>query len=147
MNVHWTLPCDVSSVGDARWALRSMLDEAGSPVDESNAAAMVITELLANAIIHSDRNSDLVEVVIESSERQIHIEVTDHNPGAPVQREVNRDAPSGRGLTIVDALSTAWGWDRMDGEGNRVWCDVPRSGDPPGGTFGRDRAPGVGRGF
>jgi anti-sigma regulatory factor (Ser/Thr protein kinase) len=148
MNVHWSLPCDVSSVGDARWALRGLLAEAGSPVDESDAAAMVITELLANAIVHSERESDQIEVVIESTDSQLHIEVVDHNTSAPGQRAITLDAASGRGLRIVEALSSAWGWDHVDGDGNRVWCDVPRSGEPPGRTGGSlppDPAPGIGR--
>jgi anti-sigma regulatory factor (Ser/Thr protein kinase) len=143
MNVRWTLPCEVSSVGDARGALRSMLEEAGSCLDESDAAAMVITELLSNAIIHADGADDQIEVVIESSDRQIHIEVTDHNTRAPVQRQVDVDAAAGRGLTIVGALSTAWGWDRVDGDGNRVWCDVPRSGAERDGPMHRGPAHGV----
>lgn len=136
MNIHWTLPCEVSSVSDARWALRSMLEEAGSTVDQSDAAAMVITELLANAIVHSEHRTEYVDVVVQSSAEQIHIEVTDHNPQPPVAREISVDAPSGRGLTIVDALSSAWGWDRIEGDRKRVWCDVPMSGWGGGGPGG-----------
>ena len=136
MNIRWTLPSDVSSVGDVRWALRNVLEGAGSPLDESDAAALVITELLANAIVHADCENGLVNVVIKSSDDQIHIEVTDHNRCPPVQAEnVRPDALSGRGLSIVDALSSSWGWDRVD-DGNRVWCDVPRSGGPVVGRGG-----------
>jgi anti-sigma regulatory factor (Ser/Thr protein kinase) len=128
VNAHWTLPCETASVGDARGALRSLLRGAGSSADECNAAAMVMSELMTNAVVHSDnRRDEQVEVVIEFSERQIHIEVLDHNPHTPVQRDIDLDAPSGRGLTIVDALSSAWGWDPIEGFGKRVWCDVPRT--------------------
>ena len=151
MNVHWTVPCEPSSVGDARWTLRSFLEEAGTSTDESDAAAMVITELLANAIVHAVRRSDLIEVAVESSDHQIHIEVTDHNPGRPVPREISLDAASGRGLTIVDALTSAWGWDPLEGDGKRVWGDVPRSRKPQGGPGAMVQVPGPasgpGRGF
>jgi anti-sigma regulatory factor (Ser/Thr protein kinase) len=131
VNAHWTLPCAASSVGDARGALCSLLRGAGSSLDESDAAEMVISELMTNAVVHSfDRRDEQIEVVVEFSERQIHIEVLDHNPRAPVQRDVGLDAPSGRGLTIVDALSTAWGWEPIQGVGKRVWCDVPRTACP-----------------
>ena len=150
MNAHWKVPYEVSSVTDARWALRSMLEEAGSSTDESDAAAMVITELLANAIVHSERRNEFIDVVVQSSAEQIHIEVTDHNPRPPVQREISRDASSGRGLTIVDALSSAWGWERVEGDGKRVWCDMPLSGTLGGagggqGGMRRDSASGIPR--
>lgn len=148
MSVRWTLPCEVSSVGDARRALRNVLEEVGSSIDERNAAAMVITELLANAIIHADRAGGQIEVVIECSDRQIHIEVTDQNARAPVRREVDIDAAAGRGLAIIDSLSTAWGWDRIGGEGdgNRVWCDVPRPGTERDAPTHRGPAPRFGGG-
>jgi hypothetical protein len=96
---------------------------------------MVISELMTNAVVHSDdrRRDEQIEVVIEFSERQIHIEVLDHNPRPPVQRDIGGDAPSGRGLSIVDALSSAWGWDPINGVGKRVWCDVPRAAVPADG--------------
>jgi len=146
MSVRWTLPCEVSSAGDARRALRNILEDAGSSIDERNAAAMVITELLANAIIHADRADGQIEVVIECSDHQIHIEVTDQNARVPVRQEVNVDAAAGRGLTIIDALSTAWGWDRIGGDGNRVWCDVPRSGAERGARTHSGPAPRFGAG-
>ena len=140
MNAHWTLPCAASSVGYARGAVRGVLEAAGSSSDERDAAALVITELLANAIIHGGRSQDRIEVTVESSERRIHIEVEDRNPRPPVQREIDADAPFGRGLVIVDALSSAWGWDPIDGAGKRVWCDVPRTGEPSRGRTLRGHA-------
>jgi anti-sigma regulatory factor (Ser/Thr protein kinase) len=135
VKAHWTLPCEASSVGHARGALRSLLRGEGSSIDESNAATMVVSELMTNAVVHSDdrRRDEQIEVVIECSDRQIHIEVLDHDPRPPVPRDIDPDAPSGRGLTIVDALSSAWGWDPVDGMGKRVWCDVPRAGCQAGG--------------
>src|SRR5579864_467993 len=56
VNAHWTLPCAASSVGYARGAVRGVLEAAGSSSDERDAAALVITELLANAIIHGGRS-------------------------------------------------------------------------------------------
>ena len=128
MNARWTLPCVASSVGYARGAVRGLLADAGSSADETDAAAMVVTELLGNAIIHSGRSQELIEVTVESSDRRIHIEVEDRNPRPPAPRAIDVDAPFGRGLMIVDALSSAWGWDPIDGDGKRVWCDVPRTG-------------------
>jgi serine/threonine-protein kinase RsbW len=130
VNAHWTLPCAASSVTFARGALRGLLEDAGSSADERDAAAMVITELMANAIIHSGRSQDQIVVTVASSDRQIRIEVEDRNPRPPVPRDIDVDAPFGRGLMIVDALSSAWGWDAIDGDGKRVWCDVPRTGTP-----------------
>jgi anti-sigma regulatory factor (Ser/Thr protein kinase) len=131
VNVHLAFPCEVSSVGNARFALRNVLAEAGSTLDECDAAATVMTELLANAIVHSQRCSQPIEVAIACSDRRIHIEVLDHNAQAPAPRQIASDALSGRGLSIVDALTSDWGWNAV-GDGNRVWGDVPRGFAPPG---------------
>ena len=93
---------------------------------------------------------DVPGLVRAATAEQIHIEVTDHNPWPPVQREISLDAASGRGLTIVDALSSAWGWERVEGDGKRVWCDMPLSGTPGGtgsgpGAMHRDSASSIRR--
>jgi anti-sigma regulatory factor (Ser/Thr protein kinase) len=102
-----------------------MLADAGSTVDEAEAASLVVSELLANAIVHSERPDEPIEIAVACSEQRIHIEVVDHNGQPPAQREIKVDAPSGRGLMIVDALTSDWGWNSLE-DGNRVWCDVPR---------------------
>lgn len=130
MTIHWSMPCDESSLGDARLALRSMLTEMGTGTAERDAALLVMTELLTNAIVHADQQRQPIEVVVACTEQQIHIEVMDHNPQPPIRQRIPLDTSSGRGLAIVDELTSAWGW-RSVGEGNRVWCDLPRQGASP----------------
>jgi hypothetical protein len=52
--------------------------------------------------------------------------VSDEHRGRPSPRGYNESAVDGRGLRLVDSLSTRWGV-VADAEGKTVWCLVPRS--------------------
>lgn len=66
----------------------------------------------------------------------LRIEVTDGSPNPPVLRRVPPDAESGRGMFIVDALTTEWSYSFLPaGLGKTVYCVLPavRQAAPPGG--------------
>ncbi|MHB9861550.1 ATP-binding protein [Streptomyces sp. YIM S03343] len=55
------------------------------------------------------------------------ISVTDASPDAPVMRRSVEEAEAGRGLLLVDALSSRWGYEvREQGTRSRkvVWAEV-----------------------
>lgn len=51
------------------------------------------------------------------------LEVWDASPAQPVLREPDLAAESGRGLCLVEALSSRWGQRPADG-GKVVWCEI-----------------------
>jgi hypothetical protein len=51
--------------------------------------------------------------------------VTDLSPDPPVKRDPAGDTEHGRGLHIVDALSTSWGW-RTEARGKAVYAILAR---------------------
>ena len=55
----------------------------------------------------------------------IRVEVADDSTAPPVLREATPREPGGRGLALVEALSTSWGFDIHD-DGKVVWFEVPR---------------------
>ena len=69
-------------------------------------AGVVVTELLSNAT-HACRSR--IALRLEVHHGSIRIEVHDDGPGVPVERRVRGDEVGGRGLRIVDSLSTSWG--------------------------------------
>lgn len=82
--------------------------------------ALLLTELLSNAIRHS---SGPVICSIMWSPETTHVEVCDDNFQAPVVVETNHDAPAGRGMKLVSALASRWGWNRHN-DGKCVWFDI-----------------------
>jgi anti-sigma regulatory factor (Ser/Thr protein kinase) len=89
-------------------------------------AAAVAAELIGNAVRHA---APLPGGVIRVAWRifstsMVEIRVTDGgSAAAPQVREAEPEAIDGRGLTIVAALATRWGFER-DGLGQTVWAEL-----------------------
>jgi anti-sigma regulatory factor (Ser/Thr protein kinase) len=72
-------------------------------------AAAVTSELVTNAIIHTDAIAVGLQLTCLESGAAVAIVVTDPSPNPPVKRDVSGIAECGRGLCIVEALSARWG--------------------------------------
>ena len=114
-----TLPAELSSIGDARRFLRRSL-AAWGVVDYDLGGPQVLTELATNAALHA-RSAYTVHLVMEAA--SLLVEVTDSSPALPQHRHYGPDATTGRGIALVDALSTAWGVESSP-TGKTVWCRV-----------------------
>ncbi len=85
---------------------------------------LVASELVGNAIRHAsggDRDSWAVTWTIEGDE--VVISVEDPSTDLPVRRRPAPEAPNGRGLAIVETISSDWGVELTD-RGKRVWARV-----------------------
>lgn len=58
---------------------------------------------------------------------EVMLAVIDASDDAPVPRQPDWAKESGRGLQIVNALATVWGWSPIDGRGKAVWAVLPAS--------------------
>lgn len=88
------------------------------------AAALVVSELFSNAIRHAgNAGVDGLDVTWSVTADEILVCVEDDSADAPVRRLAASDAPNGRGLAIVEALTSEWGYERTD-RGKRVWAAV-----------------------
>ncbi|GAA1132866.1 ATP-binding protein [Streptomyces javensis] len=86
-------------------------------------AALVITELVSNAVDHARLESIRV-VVTRPSETFIRLGVVDRSRNIPYLRtDSNGDNTRGRGLLLVDALTDRWGTDRYRW-GKQVWGEM-----------------------
>ena len=83
-------------------------------------AALIVTELATNAVVHA--RSEFT-VAIASSGGAVRIEVRDGSTHAPTTRVPSPSMTGGRGLSIVDALASAWGVLRA-GDGKVVWVQL-----------------------
>jgi anti-sigma regulatory factor (Ser/Thr protein kinase) len=120
------LPFTTSSVGVARRRLVSDLIAAGIYDSSVCDAALVVSELLSNALRHAEPLPG-AEIRVAWSFEADAIQVTVCDGGsetAPVLGHPTQAATGGRGLRIVEQLSTRWGTSRDD-EGTTVWARVP----------------------
>lgn len=114
-----TLPAELSSIGDARRFLRSALATWGVG-DYDLGGPQVLTELATNAALHA-RSAYTVHLVLEAG--SLLVEVTDSSPALPQHRHYGAEATTGRGIALVEALSTDWGV-QSSPTGKTVWCRV-----------------------
>lgn len=85
--------------------------------------ALLTTEAVTNAIRHGPADGE-VEVSVTRRRGALRVTVRDQSPVAPVLRGARPSSPDGRGIMLIDHLSTRWGVDH--GRGTKsVWFEVP----------------------
>jgi anti-sigma regulatory factor (Ser/Thr protein kinase) len=85
--------------------------------------ALLTTELVTNAVRHGPRDGR-VTVSASVAEGDVRFAVTDESPDQPRLLHVDGQASSGRGVMLVDRLSSAWGVERIDAATKSVWFRV-----------------------
>jgi anti-sigma regulatory factor (Ser/Thr protein kinase) len=124
MDVRTVFPCDASSVGAARRMVKGELagglgrSAAGAELVE--AASLLLSELVTNSIVHARTD---VEVRLIADDHMLRAEVSDGNPTVPSSRRGHELAGTGRGLQLIDQLSTRWGVSSSDA-GKTVWFEL-----------------------
>jgi anti-sigma regulatory factor (Ser/Thr protein kinase) len=117
------LPVDPTAPGRARALLHDATRAWDVGDDLYQDAAMVVTEMVANAVDHARTPSTLT---LEIDECVLRVAVRDGRPGRSL-RALPFDPTSarGRGLQMIEALATAWGvTQHLDGK--TVWATLPR---------------------
>jgi anti-sigma regulatory factor (Ser/Thr protein kinase) len=120
------LPHAPASVGKARRALATELRAHGMPEPEVCDATLVLSELMSNAIRHA-RPLPGAQVQVTWTLNGGTLELAVSDGGGPTRPRSIRPSPSslgGRGLSIVDHLSSRWGV-RDDSLGTTVWAVLP----------------------
>ncbi|WP_432535549.1 ATP-binding protein [Kineococcus arenarius] len=127
---------DLASVPHARhWVVRRCA-AMGVPPAAGAVVELLTAELTANAVLHG---SPPVRLDLERAGEGVRVRVHDADPTPPVRRDVGPEATGGRGVALVDLLSSEWGvLQRTDGK--TVWFTVgprgprgPRAVDGPAG--------------
>ena len=116
------LDAEPDAVPTARRLVRSSLAEVASDLVDD--AELVMSELVANAVFHGVAP---IQVRILFGER-VRIEIEDAGGTWPVILRENREAMTGRGLSLVSSLAT-WGVDRRP-VGKVVWAEISSFGVP-----------------
>ncbi|WP_406059059.1 ATP-binding protein [Streptomyces sp. NBC_01077] len=116
------------SVPLARRELRRTLErwEWGAVED---AAALVLSELLTNAVRHGRVPGREIETHFARVAGALRIEVHDASEKRPLMALPVDGADGGWGLPLVDTLAAKWGIDDRRGPGKLVWAELVVGGE------------------
>ncbi|MFJ7904766.1 ATP-binding protein [Streptomyces sp. NPDC096198] len=114
-----TLPREPESAATARRLTNAALSHWGLE-ELAEDAALIVSELVANAVHHARRES--IRVVVErTAVRTVRVSVADFSPARPVEREAADGDEGGPGLIPVAAFAADWGTDERHW-GKIVWA-------------------------
>ncbi|MEU5384643.1 ATP-binding protein [Kitasatospora cineracea] len=129
-----TLDSTPESVSGARRHTAQVLHCWHARVELSDAARLVVSELATNAVrARGGPHGFTLSLVLDRD--HLLVQVGDRDPHPPRPREAGPDATGGRGLHLVDTLSSRWGYYRTAPDGKVVWAELPADtapDDPPG---------------
>lgn len=106
----------------AGWQLTACLDT----------ARLLVSELVANAVTATRARPRTgfpaawapIELSLRRTGSSLIIEVRDPDPDPPADRQAGPLDEDGRGLLIVDMLSSRWGYYAAERGGKVVWCEI-----------------------
>lgn len=108
---------------------RDFVSRALGEYEIADEAVLMVSELVTNAILHTESSYGLgtFTVVVYAGEDRVRVEVED--AGSRMVPEVlpdeERDEFGGRGLSIVDQLSSRWGHYTLgSGRSRVVWFEL-----------------------
>ncbi|MGZ4592406.1 MAG: ATP-binding protein [Actinomycetes bacterium] len=134
--VELLLPSGVAAPGRARSAVRSWLDARPCDPSAADTAALLVTEVVTNAVLHA-KGAGLSLTIDEVMSDVMHVAVRDQSRQTPSRaaRRPDEMQTGGRGLWLVEALASSWGWEPLRG-GKRVWFELPCRPAREGGVLG-----------
>ncbi|WP_418960027.1 ATP-binding protein [Streptomyces tritici] len=124
------LPARTSSVARARLLAHERLTLWGCGEDVRDTVALVVSELVTNAVVHTGS----ARVICELREGQDRLRISVHDEGGPAGPRIRDcgEEERGRGLILVDAVSSAWGADpTANGTGRVVWAELAHGTELP----------------
>ena len=119
---------DPASAQLARGIVRRVLED--QPDDVRETAALLTSELVTNAVVHTQHP---FELNVERLDDRVRVTVADASMAEPVVLDIDPARERGQGLIIVRALATVWGVGRH-ANGKSVWFVLrlaPADGDVP----------------
>lgn len=129
------LPARVEFVSRARGLARRRLHSWGIGGDVHDTAMLVVSELVTNAVVHTDSHLVACELLNGAERLRITVQDQGSSPAAPHVCH-GLEEERGRGLLLVEAVSSAWGaYESQHGPGRIVWAELPHPPVPFGSVF------------
>ncbi len=127
----------LTEVGRARRFARFVLQEQQIPEDRIAAAELLVSELVTIAVKTTSmmklrppgRTANdhfwVIRLRLSLLASSIFIEVQDSSDKPPVLLGQSAESEEGRGLAVVDCMSSQWNYFRLSRGGKVVWCELP----------------------
>ncbi|MEU6315802.1 ATP-binding SpoIIE family protein phosphatase [Streptomyces sp. NPDC047014] len=90
------------------------------PVELCDLGVLAASELVANSLQHG---TPPMRLRLRRTDRRLIIEVTDGDDHLPRRRRAEPADETGRGISIIATIASAWGSRRTPGGGKAVWCE------------------------
>ncbi|PRH75839.1 hypothetical protein C6N75_28840 [Streptomyces solincola] len=153
--VHWrrqVAGAEMTAVPEVRRAVRELLRHHwAEEADSAASAELCATELVTNALVHTDRGAVVTATMGPAPGAALRVEVRDFTAAMPTPCDPTvDDGTHGRGLMLVQTLADSWGVS-ADGVGKVVWFElaagpaerlVVDTAGPAAGGVGHADAPG-----
>ncbi|MDT0318347.1 ATP-binding protein [Streptomyces millisiae] len=91
-------------------------------------AALVVTELVANAVTHTGSRYVVCRLAVCEDEVWLAVEDEGGTSAVPRPGVPDDEAECGRGLLLVEAVSVDWGVAPLEPEGRVVWAALKHPG-------------------
>ncbi|MFF4255758.1 SpoIIE family protein phosphatase [Streptomyces sp. NPDC001663] len=117
----WTVWRVPEAVGHTRRFTRRTLRAWSVSRDDADAVLLVVSELVTNALVHTDGQVRLDLTLLDN---RLRVSVADSSPRTPVKpTSIGWEATGGRGILLVEAMSETWGTVPVSG-GKQVWAEI-----------------------
>ncbi|KUN79436.1 PAS sensor protein [Streptomyces bungoensis] len=121
----WTVWRVPEAARHARRFAKRTLRTWNVPPDALDSALLVVSELVTNALVHTDGQ---VRLDLSLVGHRLRLAVADTSPRSPVKpTHIGWEATGGRGILLVEAVSDAWGTVPVSG-GKQVWAELLADG-------------------
>lgn len=117
------LPGQRQSVAVGRHWVVSSAVENGVTGMANQVVELLASELLANAVLHGPAGA-AIGLQVRHTEVAVRVSVSDGGDNRPVVLHHEPTAPNGRGMAIVEAMSTRWGVEEHHDGGKTVWFEL-----------------------
>jgi len=124
----WDLPAEPTAPGAARALVRRACVDWEIPIETENAAALVVSELAFNAVVHARTP---IRVIVELTDEALSVRVRDLRPDLPPRAgprgpdlAASPDRTGSLGLRVVSALARSWGVAEQP-DAKTVWAQLP----------------------
>ena len=111
-----TVPVSVARI--RRFAVET--SRTAAPAVDVDTVALLVSEVATNALVHG---AGRVRVRVRPTTAGLRVEVHDEDSSLPSRRQATPLDEGGRGIALVDALSSGWGAERT-ADGKTVWFEV-----------------------